>query len=356
MTRTGRLCTTRTIRLRSGGDVVISSMVMGAPIASSGAANIASSRCWLACTENSGVSKRSIGDWSARAIMPRPLRKHAVRCAGQRWPRSTTRCLPRRYRTATASKGTATSGSKLQSSSTDRRVGGGTTWPGAGPASAGTAAGPASNASASAGAFQAVRVGFHRSMTAPSYARGTRKLGPWTDRRGITVATSCNCTAKLCSEMATSTDSAIALLREQGMRMSPQRIAIVTEIMTTPGYVIPMQVIRQIQERVPGTSASTVYRTLERLEQVGVLVHVHLEGGIGYHRLADVQHVHLTCAGCGAERELPASALERLQRLIVDDHGFWPDFSHHAISGLCATCREQQGSAMAAHAHRDPVA
>src|SRR6266498_1238840 len=101
-----------------------------------------------------------------------------------------------------------------------------------------------------AGAFQAVRVGFHRSMTAPSYARGTRKLGPWTDRRGITVATSCNCTAKLCSEMATSTDSAIALLREQGMRMTPQRIAIVTEIMTTPGYVIPMQVIRQIQERV----------------------------------------------------------------------------------------------------------
>src|SRR6266511_3648789 len=104
--------------------------------------------------------------------MPRPLRKHAVRCAGQRWPRSTTRCLPRRYRTATASKGTATSGSKLQSSSTDRRVGGGTTWPGAGPASAGTGAGPASNASASAGAFQAVRIGFHRSMTAPSYARG----------------------------------------------------------------------------------------------------------------------------------------------------------------------------------------
>ena len=154
--------------------------------------------------------------------------------------------------------------------------------------------------------------------------------------------------------MATNTDSgsAIALLREQGMRMTPQRIAIVTEIMTTPGYVIPLQVIKRIQARVPGTSASTVYRTLERLEEVGVLVHVHLESGIGYHRLADVQHVHLTCAGCGAERELPSSALERLQRLIMDDHGFWPDFSHHAISGLCATCRERQGSAMA-HAHRD---
>ena len=158
--------------------------------------------------------------------------------------------------------------------------------------------------------------------------------------------------------MSSSTNSAITLLREQGMRMTPQRIAIVTEIMTTPGYVIPMQVIRQIQERVPGTSASTVYRTLERLEEVGVLVHVHLESGIGYHRLADAQHVHLTCAGCGDERELPSGALERLQGLIMDDHGFWPDFSHHAISGLCAGCRERRGSATAAHAHRErePVA
>ncbi len=126
-------------------------------------------------------------------------------------------------------------------------------------------------------------------------------------------------------EMADSTDSAIDLLREQGMRMTPQRIAIVTEIMTTPGYVIPMHFIKRIQAQVPGVSPSTVYRTLERLEQVGVLVHVHLESGIGYHRLDDVQHVHLTCAGCG----------------------------HHAISGLCAHCRRaQRPSPAAAHAHR----
>ena len=54
--------------------------------------------------------------------------------------------------------------------------------------------------------------------------------------------------------MGSSTDSAIALLREQGMRMTPQRIGIVTEIMTTSGYVIPMQVIKRIQARVPGVS------------------------------------------------------------------------------------------------------
>jgi Fur family ferric uptake transcriptional regulator len=153
--------------------------------------------------------------------------------------------------------------------------------------------------------------------------------------------------------MLATTESAIGLLREQGMRMTPQRIAIVTEIMTTPGYVIPMQVIRNIQAHVPGVSPSTVYRTLERLELVGVLVHVHLETGIGYHRLDDVRHVHLICTRCGAENELPKSALDRLERLIEHDHGFRPDFTHHAISGLCASCRQTQGPSGAPHAHRE---
>ena len=151
--------------------------------------------------------------------------------------------------------------------------------------------------------------------------------------------------------MPATTESAISLLREQGMRMTPQRIAIVTEIMTTPGYVIPMQVIKHIREHVPGVSPSTVYRTMERLEQVGVLVHVHLESGVGYHRLDNVQHVHLICTRCGAENELPKSALDRLERLVEHDHGFRPDFTHHAISGLCASCLEAKGSPPAAHAH-----
>ena len=155
--------------------------------------------------------------------------------------------------------------------------------------------------------------------------------------------------------MPATTESAVNLLREQGMRMTPQRIAIVTEIMTTSGYVTPIKVIRRIQEAVPGVSPSTVYRTLERLELVGVLAHVHLESGIGFHRLDDVQHAHLICTRCGAENELPQSALDRLERLIEEDHGFSPDFSHHAISGLCADCRRSEGPSRSPHAHREPT-
>ena len=142
----------------------------------------------------------------------------------------------------------------------------------------------------------------------------------------------------------TGTGTAVELLRGQGMRMTPQRLAIVDEIMSTSGYIIPIAVIERVQARIPGVSPSTVYRTLERLEQVGVLAHVHLESGVGYHRLEQAQHAHLTCARCGADLELPRASLRSLERLIERDHGFHPDFTHYAISGLCGACRHAEAS------------
>jgi Fur family transcriptional regulator, ferric uptake regulator len=132
--------------------------------------------------------------------------------------------------------------------------------------------------------------------------------------------------------------TAIGLLRAQGMRMTPQRVAIVDEIMGAPGYVVPLTVIEQVQARMPGVSASTVYRTLERLEELGVLAHVHLEQGIGYHQVSEAQHAHLTCTACGGEQEVSRAVLQELEHSVEHEHGFRPDFTHHPISGLCAAC------------------
>jgi Fur family ferric uptake transcriptional regulator len=141
------------------------------------------------------------------------------------------------------------------------------------------------------------------------------------------------------------TSEAVALLRSQGVRMTPQRIAIVDEIMTTPGYVVPLRVIERVKARVPGVSPSTVYRTLERLEALGVLAHVHLEQGTGYHHVTDARHAHLTCSSCGKEQEASQALLRRLEQSVQREHDFRPDFSHHPISGLCASCRGAEAGA-----------
>ena len=131
----------------------------------------------------------------------------------------------------------------------------------------------------------------------------------------------------------------VAALRARGVRMTPQRLAIVAEVMRAPGHISPPAVARRVQRKVPGVNPSTVYRTLSLLEETGFLSHSHLEGGAEYHRAGEDRHVHLTCSNCGAEDDLSLEEAESLQRLVRKHRGFSPDLTHFAISGLCAACQ-----------------
>jgi Fur family ferric uptake transcriptional regulator len=127
-------------------------------------------------------------------------------------------------------------------------------------------------------------------------------------------------------------------LRARGLRMTPQRRAIVSEVMRTAGHISPAAIARKVQSEMPGVNASTVYRTLTLLEEVGVLQHSHLETGAEYHRSDEAQHVHLTCHRCGRDDALSIAEAERLGALIHRHHGFVADLTHFAITGLCADC------------------
>jgi Fur family ferric uptake transcriptional regulator len=143
---------------------------------------------------------------------------------------------------------------------------------------------------------------------------------------------------------AKSTTEVVEILRDRGLRMTPQRRAIVAEVMRTRGHISPADLARRVQGEMPGVNASTIYRTLSLLEDVGVLAHAHLESGPEYHRAEEAGHVHLTCSGCGAKDDLSLGEAEALSHLIERHRGFLPDLTHFAISGLCAGCRQSPGS------------
>jgi Fur family ferric uptake transcriptional regulator len=134
-------------------------------------------------------------------------------------------------------------------------------------------------------------------------------------------------------------ESVLQLLKSRGLRMTPQRRAIVAEVMAANGHINATSVAQRVRDRVPGVDPSTVYRTLDLLEEVGVLAHTHLESGAEYHRRSESQHVHLTCSTCGAADSLSIEEANRLKNLVSQHHGFAPDLTHFAISGLCRACQ-----------------
>ena len=130
----------------------------------------------------------------------------------------------------------------------------------------------------------------------------------------------------------------MAMLRTRGLRMTPQRRAIVSEVMRTRGHISPTVIARKVQGEMPGVNASTVYRTIGLLEEVGVLSHSHLETGAEYHRSEEAEHVHLTCGRCGRDDALSLGEAKKLQQLIRTHRGFEADLTHFAITGLCVDC------------------
>jgi Fur family ferric uptake transcriptional regulator len=128
------------------------------------------------------------------------------------------------------------------------------------------------------------------------------------------------------------------MLRERGLRMTPQRRAIVSEVMRAQGHISPTAIARTVQEEMPGVNASTVYRTLTLLEEVGVLQHSHLETGAEYHRAEEAEHVHLTCGNCGQDDALSLKEAGALAELIHRHRGFVADLTHFAITGRCKDC------------------
>jgi Fur family ferric uptake transcriptional regulator len=136
-------------------------------------------------------------------------------------------------------------------------------------------------------------------------------------------------------------DRIVTLLRDRGFRITPQREAIVRQVARSSGHITPQEVSRKVQRNMPAVNASTVYRTLALLENIGAVSHSHLEAGAEYHLAGEGDHVHLTCSSCGAEDDLSLEEAESLKALVRRHRGFLPDLTHFAISGLCRTCQKR---------------
>ncbi|MBU1227625.1 MAG: transcriptional repressor [Actinobacteria bacterium] len=133
----------------------------------------------------------------------------------------------------------------------------------------------------------------------------------------------------------TSADTLIAGLRRAGFRITGARRGVCAVLAGAPGAHLTAA---EIATRVTADT-STVYRTLEALERIGYVTHVHMGHGPGVYHVAPVHpHHHLVCESCGIAVDVPARALESAVASVTEPHGFIADATHFAIVGRCRTC------------------
>lgn len=131
-----------------------------------------------------------------------------------------------------------------------------------------------------------------------------------------------------------------------GRSTLPMRL-VVTILSETDRHLTADDLINEVERRAPGIAASTVYRVLQRLDDLDVLKHVHSGGGAAFYHLREHSHAHLMCTDCGAITDVTesvAAALRRLEEIAARVQGFTLDAHHSALLGRCQSCSIREGS------------
>ena len=126
-------------------------------------------------------------------------------------------------------------------------------------------------------------------------------------------------------------------LHQRGLRMTPQR-QLVLDAVRELGHATPEQICARVQEAAPAVNITTVYRSLDLLERIGVVRHTHLGHGAPTYSAQEHEHVHLVCHECGTVMEVPTDLMDELAAKLDAVHGFELDIAHVALSGRCRDC------------------
>jgi Fur family ferric uptake transcriptional regulator len=136
-------------------------------------------------------------------------------------------------------------------------------------------------------------------------------------------------------------------LRSRGLRLTTQRERVLSAVAAlehaTPEAIGARLRAEATASGQPGTHApdtSTVYRTLELLERLGLVWHTHLGKGAPVYHAAEHPHLHVVCSSCGAIASADPGLLDAAAERLAADLGFTVDVGHVALTGTCAACRD----------------
>jgi Fur family ferric uptake transcriptional regulator len=130
-----------------------------------------------------------------------------------------------------------------------------------------------------------------------------------------------------------------ARFRERGLRWTPQRRLLMGVLASTDGHVTGAELVERCRSLDASFIPSTVYRTLDVFEELGLIRHAHgVDGREEYHVLPATDHGHVHCMGCGRSWELSPVDARALTDRLRRTQGFRVDLSHVSVSGRCANC------------------
>jgi Fur family ferric uptake transcriptional regulator len=133
-------------------------------------------------------------------------------------------------------------------------------------------------------------------------------------------------------------------LRERGFRLTPQREMVLSVLHQIEGFTTAEEIYDRVHAISTAMDISTVYRTLELLQDFHMVASVDTGNGERRYELLGVhgQHLHLVCRSCGAIIGVELEQFQPFMAHLKEQYGFEVDLGHLSIPGLCQECSTAQ--------------
>ncbi len=139
--------------------------------------------------------------------------------------------------------------------------------------------------------------------------------------------------------MATRVEHALEQLKTNGVRITPQRHAILAYLMDSMSHPTADEIYRALEPKFPSMSVATVYNNLKMLIEAG-MVHELTYGDNSSRFDANVSdHFHVICQKCGKIEDFSYPSLEDVEHTAEKSTGFQIQGLRMELYGICSGCK-----------------
>ena len=139
--------------------------------------------------------------------------------------------------------------------------------------------------------------------------------------------------------------TAVNALRARGLRLSSARRVLLEALHGAGRPISAEEIAGGVDGRVPPSDLASVYRNLERLEELGLVRHVHLGHGPGRYLPTGVRWEFVVCDVCGEFLALDPDRLQAARDAINAATGYAVRFAHFPVVGVCPSCSDSPAGA-----------
>ncbi len=135
-------------------------------------------------------------------------------------------------------------------------------------------------------------------------------------------------------------EKVISELTKSGIRLTPQRRAILDYLASTDLHPNAQQIFQEVQKIQPDIGLATIYNTLKRLVDLGLLKMLEVEPDNRYETNLG-QHINLICDICGKIQDMDGGLTVNSEE-VLHRFGFQVFDSRLEYHGVCSICRDRQ--------------